>query len=140
MIIQCHIRMSNYSIFTCHYISLLHVYTCNLCLTQGYISDLVGLVKGGVGEAEEAAVEAVGILSNLSIPELDFGKVVRDLQLLPFLMGRLRVCICVCTIYCILYIIITLSVINFSGPWLCCRVNSFVFLSLCPVVHCNVYY
>lgn len=67
--------------------------------TQGYIPDLVGLVKAGVGEAEEGAVEAVGILGNLNIPELDFGKVVRDLQLLPFLTGKLRVRLCIICIH-----------------------------------------
>ena len=48
-------------------------------------------MKGGEGEREEGMVEALGILSNLNIPELDFSKVVRDLQLLPFLTDRLRV-------------------------------------------------
>ena len=48
-------------------------------------------MKEGVGEEEEAAVEAVGILGNLNIPELDFGKIVHDLQLTPFLMAKLRV-------------------------------------------------
>ena len=59
---------------------------------QAFISDLVELIKVGVGEEEEAAVEAVGILGNLNIPELDFGKIMHDLQLAPFLMSRLRVC------------------------------------------------
>ena len=58
---------------------------------QAFIPDLVELVKQGVGEEEEAAVEAVGILGNLNIPELDFGKIVDDLQLTPVLMGKLRV-------------------------------------------------
>ena len=58
---------------------------------QAFIPDLVELVKQGVGEEEEAAVEAVGILGNLNIPELDFGKIVHDLQLTPILMGKLRV-------------------------------------------------
>lgn len=52
-------------------------------------------MKEGVGEAEEGAVEAVGILGNFNIPELDFGKIVHDLQLSPFLIGKLRVCLCI---------------------------------------------
>lgn len=58
---------------------------------QAFIPDLVKLMKKGVGEAEEGAVEAVGILGNLNIPELDFGRIVNDLQLLPYLMGKLKV-------------------------------------------------
>lgn len=48
-------------------------------------------MKKGTGEEEEGAVEAAGILGNLNIPELDFGKIVRDLELLPFLTEKLRV-------------------------------------------------
>lgn len=48
-------------------------------------------MKKGKGEEEEGAVEAAGILGNLNIPELDFGKIVRDLELLPFLTEKLRV-------------------------------------------------
>lgn len=44
-----------------------------------------------MGEAEEGAVEAIGILGNLNIPELDFVKIMRDLQLSTFLMEKLRV-------------------------------------------------
>ena len=58
---------------------------------QAFIPDLVKLMKEGVGEAEEGAVETVGILGNLRIPELDFAKIVDDLQLLPFLTGKLKV-------------------------------------------------
>ena len=72
----------------------LYIYTLvtpSSSVVQGYIPDLVELVKKGVGEEEEGAVEAVGILSNLSIAELDFAKIVSDLQLLPFLTGKLKV-------------------------------------------------
>lgn len=48
-------------------------------------------MKKGAGEEEESAVEAAGILGNLNIPDLDFGKVVRDLDLIPFLTERLKV-------------------------------------------------
>ena len=49
------------------------------------------MMKKGTGEDEEGAVEAAGILGNLNIPELNFGKIVCDLQLLPFLTGKLKV-------------------------------------------------
>ena len=48
-------------------------------------------MKRGTGEEEEGAVEAAGILGNLNIPDLDFGKIVHDMQLLPFLTGKLKV-------------------------------------------------
>ncbi|CAI8055976.1 Kinesin-associated protein 3 [Geodia barretti] len=56
----------------------------------GYIPDLVEMMKRGTGEEEEGAVEAAGILGNLNIPDLDFGKIVHDMQLLPFLTGKLK--------------------------------------------------
>ena len=36
-------------------------------------------------------VELLGILGNMSIPDLDYGKVVRDLGLLPLLVENLKV-------------------------------------------------
>ena len=48
-------------------------------------------MRKGTGEEEEGAVEAAGILGNLNTPELDFGKIVRDLELLPFLVAKLKV-------------------------------------------------
>ena len=40
---------------------------------------------------DEAVVEALGILGNLNLPELDFSKVVHDLQLLPCITAKLKV-------------------------------------------------
>ena len=42
-------------------------------------------------EEEEFTVEVLGILGNLSFPEIDFEKVVRELDLLPFISLKLKV-------------------------------------------------
>ena len=36
-------------------------------------------------------MEVLGILGNLSLPEIDFEKVVRELDLLPFITSKLKV-------------------------------------------------
>ena len=40
---------------------------------------------------DEFAVEALGIVGNLSLPEIDFEKVVRELDLMPFIVAKLKV-------------------------------------------------
>ena len=76
---------------------------------QAFIPDLVKMMKEGVGEAEEGAVEAVGILGNLNIPELDFGKIVNDLQLSPFLTGKLKV---IQTIYIVINTLVFAQIVE----------------------------
>lgn len=39
---------------------------------------------------DEVCVEVLGILGNLSLPDVDFHKVVTDLELLPFIMSKLQ--------------------------------------------------
>ena len=56
---------------------------------QSYLSELGGIVANC--EDEECVVEALGILGNLSIPEIDFERVVRELNLLPFIVSKLKV-------------------------------------------------
>ena len=66
---------------------------CDLC-PQAYLSELGELVRegrGGEEEDEECAVEALGILGNLALPEVDYDRVLSELQLLPFIVETLKV-------------------------------------------------
>lgn len=47
--------------------------------------------RGGEEEDEECAVEALGILGNLALPEVDYDRVLSELQLLPFIVEVLKV-------------------------------------------------
>ena len=58
-------------------------------LLQSYLSDLGGVVRGC--EEEECVVEALGILANLSLPDVDFERVLRELDLLPFILSKVKV-------------------------------------------------
>lgn len=42
-------------------------------------------------EEEDFTVEVLGILGNLTFPEIDFEKVVTELDLLPFISSKLKV-------------------------------------------------
>lgn len=42
-------------------------------------------------EEEDFTVEVLGILGNLTFPEIDFEKVVTELDLLPFISTKLKV-------------------------------------------------
>lgn len=57
---------------------------------QPFLSELCQLLKDSGGE-DEVCVEVLGILGNLSLPDVDFNKVVTDLDLLPFIMTKLQV-------------------------------------------------
>lgn len=59
-------------------------------LTQPFLSDLGTLLKEG--EDEELYVEVLGILGNLTLPEIDFEKVISQLELMPFIISKLKVC------------------------------------------------
>ena len=64
-----------------------------MLLLQPFLSELCQLLKDSDGE-DEVCVEVLGILGNLSLPDVDFHRVVSELDLLPFIMGRLQVCTC----------------------------------------------
>lgn len=68
--------------------------TCNVLL-QPFLSDLGQLLKGS--SDEELCVEALGILANLNLPDIDFQRVVTQLDLLPYVISKLKVS--VCTLY-----------------------------------------
>lgn len=53
-----------------------------------FLSELGKLIKES--EDEEVCVEALGILGNLCLPEVDFERVVSQLELLPFIVGKLK--------------------------------------------------
>lgn len=42
-------------------------------------------------EEEDFTVEVLGILGNLTFPEIDFEKVITELDLLPFISAKLKV-------------------------------------------------
>lgn len=58
---------------------------------QPFLSDLGKLIKEC--DDDEVCVEALGILSNLCLPEVDFEKVVSQLELMPIIMSKLKVSI-----------------------------------------------
>ncbi len=69
-----------------------------VCLTlcplplQPFLSELCGMLRSEEVESEEeVCVEVLGILGNLTLPEVDFHRVVTELDLLPFIVGKLRV-------------------------------------------------
>ncbi len=47
---------------------------------------------------EEMCVEALGILGNLLLPEVDFERVVSQLELMPFIVNTLKVSLLKCYI------------------------------------------
>ena len=48
--------------------------------------------EGGDGvEGEELVVEVLGLLGNLMLPEVNFEKVVSELELVPFIVEKLQV-------------------------------------------------
>ena len=49
--------------------------------------------SGGVdgSSGDDVCVEVLGILGNLSSPEIDFHKIITELQLLPFILDQLKV-------------------------------------------------
>ena len=57
------------------------------------MSDLGQLLKDS--SDEELCVEALGILANLNLPDIDFQRVVTQLDLLPYVMSKLKVCLCI---------------------------------------------
>ena len=57
---------------------------------QPFLSDLGQLLKES--SDEELCVEALGILANLNLPDIDFERVVTQLNLLPFVLSKLKVC------------------------------------------------
>ena len=58
-------------------------------LPQPFLSELGKLIKES--DDEEACVEALGILGNLCLPEVDFERVVSQLELMPFIVAKLKV-------------------------------------------------
>jgi hypothetical protein len=52
-----------------------------------YVSDLAGIVRTAADE--ELVVECLGILGNLSLPELDFESLVTEFELIPFINEKL---------------------------------------------------
>ena len=60
-----------------------------LLLLQPFLSELGKLIKES--DDEEVCVEALGILGNLCLPEVDFERVVSQLQLMPFVVAKLKV-------------------------------------------------
>lgn len=61
---------------------------CCACF-QPFLSDLGQLLKES--SDEELCVEVLGILANLNLPEIDFEKVVAQLDLMPFVISKLKV-------------------------------------------------
>lgn len=66
----------------------------DIIIMQPFLSELCLLLKSCEGE-EEVCVEVLGILGNLSLPDMDFHRVVTELDLLPFIMRKLKVHICI---------------------------------------------
>jgi hypothetical protein len=59
---------------------------------QPFLSDLCLILKDSNSRGEEeVCVEVLGILGNLLLPDVDFHRVVTELDLLPFITSKLRV-------------------------------------------------
>ena len=63
-----------------------HVFMFSL---QPFLSDLGQLLKES--SDDELCVEALGILANLNLPDIDFQRVVTQLDLLPYVISKLKV-------------------------------------------------
>ncbi|XP_072014617.1 kinesin-associated protein 3-like [Amphiura filiformis] len=53
-----------------------------------YISDVASIVKNS--DDEELVVEALGILANLTIPDLDYELILKEYNLVPWIKGKLE--------------------------------------------------
>ncbi len=56
---------------------------------QPFLTELGKLLKESVDD--EVCVEVLGILGNLLLPEVDFERVVSQLELMPFILAKLKV-------------------------------------------------
>ena len=56
--------------------------------SQEYISDVASIVKNS--DDEELVVEALGILANLTIPDLDYELILKEYNLVPWIKGKLE--------------------------------------------------
>ena len=64
---------------------LIHLY---LLLLQPFLGDLCKIIT--TGEADAVTVEVLGILGNLSM-DIDFHKLITEMNLLPFVLQQLKV-------------------------------------------------
>ena len=55
---------------------------------QEYISDIASVVKNS--DDEELVVEALGILANLTIPDLDYELILKEYKLVPWITQKLE--------------------------------------------------
>ena len=60
----------------------------NTCVLQDYISDLANCVQKE--DNEEFALECVGILGNLTIPDLDYELLLKEYNLVPWIKTKLQ--------------------------------------------------
>lgn len=56
--------------------------------SQDYISDIASIIKNS--DDEELVVEALGILANLTIPDLDYELILREYNLVPWIKNKLE--------------------------------------------------
>ena len=79
--------------------------TALIFILQDYLGSLVEVLRAS--DSDDLKVEVLGILGNVSIPDLDYAKVVKDLALLPLLADYLKVeqyreycwLMCVCVLF-----------------------------------------
>lgn len=79
------------------------------CIHQSYISDL-GQVMKSCADNEDLLLEAMGIMSSITLPEVDYDKILTELQLLPLLLEKMKVIyipvfVFVCVFLCIVCVV-----------------------------------
>lgn len=58
------------------------------CAFQDYISDLCTAVLNG--DSDDFALECLGILGNLTIPDLDYELILKEYDLIPWIKNKLQ--------------------------------------------------
>ena len=59
-----------------------------ICVVQDYISDLCTAVLNG--EMDDFALECLGVLANLSIPDLDYELILKEYDMIPWIKSKLQ--------------------------------------------------
>lgn len=60
----------------------------HFCFCQDYVGDLAAEIRAE--EEEEWVLECLGMLANLTIPDLDWELVLKEYNLVPYLKDRLK--------------------------------------------------
>ena len=64
-------------------------YVCVCVIVQPYLGDLCAIIT--MSGVDALSVEVLGILGNLTLQDMDFHKLITEMELLPFLLLQLKV-------------------------------------------------